>query len=160
MGNQSGFIPSGTGTSTNIRTDTGDYLNPARNYLQSQWQANIKNPMRTGTFYMGGLGGTPEQTAGYMKLFNYILSRPNIESGVMRAYDKANQEAMQKNNPAIQNELVGNMAKLQAMQSQVEQQRANEIANGSATYETQADYWNTSKMLDDFIKKHKDFLGG
>lgn len=131
------------------------YQNAARNYLEDQWRKKLRGEP---TWANAGHMYDPTQTAPMMRMFNYILTRPNIERGVYRAYQQANQEALQRKDPEIREQLTGNISEMQNMRAGIDQRRSEEIANRNATYESRIDYMNRRKMLDDAIKAHEDYL--
>ncbi len=64
------------------------YQNAARNYQNDIWRKQLRGKPTWAN--AGHMYGSVGDTAQYMKLFNYILSRPRLESGVIGAYNKLN----------------------------------------------------------------------
>lgn len=64
------------------------YQNAARNYQNDIWRKQLRGEPTWAN--AGHMYGSVGDTAQYMKLFNYILTRPKLESGVYGAYQKQN----------------------------------------------------------------------
>lgn len=86
-GNKGTGVPGEEYTKLPWNAPEQQYQQMARNYLEGEWQKKIQGKP---TWANAGQMYDPTQTAPMMKLFNYILSRPKLESGVRQAYQRQN----------------------------------------------------------------------